>query len=326
MQIEIVRPSRPNTIDGNVITAERWGSILRELGNEVSIKSRYSGKPVDVLIALHARRSYASISAFRDRYPERPMIVALTGTDLYKQLSASPEVMKSLATASRLIVLQRKAVAELPESYRSKTWVIYQSAQAADHKADAPGDTFPVAVVANLSPEKDPFRTAMAVRKLPLASTIRVNHAGSPINASLEQKAKDEEKRNPRYKWLGGLTHDKALRLIASSRLVVVSSQIESGSNVLSEALVSGVPVLASHTPGLVGMLGDDYPGFFPVGDTAALAKLLYRAETDRPFYDSLREHCGRASWLVRPEQERASLQELLNDLTFTVAAQKALF
>lgn len=326
MQIEIVRPSRPNTIDGNVITAERWGAILRGLGHQVSISSRYGGKQIDLLIALHARRSYTSISAFRDHHPERPLIVALTGTDLYKQFSASPEVLKSLDTASRLIVLQRKAVSELPEAYRIKTWVIYQSAQAADLKVDPPGDVFRVAVIANLSPEKDPFRTATAARKLPLASTIRISHAGSPIVPRLEQKAKDEEKRNPRYKWLGGLTHDKALRLIAGSRLVVISSQIESGSNVLSEALVAGVPVLASHTPGLVGMLGDDFPGYFAVGDTAALAKLLHRAETDPQFYDSLKEHCARAAWLVRPEQERASLQELINDLTFTVAAQKALF
>jgi len=325
MQIEIVRPSRPNIIDGNVITAERWATILRDLGNQVSVRSRYSGTPVDLLMALHARRSYASISAFRSRYPERPLIVALTGTDLYKHLSASPQVLKSLDTASRLIVLQRKAVSELPEPYRTKTWVIYQSARAADIKADPPGDTFPVAVVANLSPEKDPFRTAMAVRKLPLSSTIRVSHAGSPINDRLEKKAKDEEKRNPRYKWLGGLSHDKTLRLIASSRLLVISSQIESGSNVLSEALVSSVPVLASRTSGLVGMLGDDFPGYFPVGDTAELTRLLHRVESEPAFYDSLKKHCGRAAWLVRPEQEKASLQELLNDLSFTVA-QKALF
>jgi putative glycosyltransferase (TIGR04348 family) len=325
MQIEIVRPSRPNIIDGNVITAERWASILRDLGNQVSVRSRYSGTRVDLLIVLHARRSCASISAFRNRYPEVPLIVALTGTDLYKHFSASREVLKSLGTASRLIVLQRKAIAELPEPYRAKTWVIYQSARTADIKADPPGDTFVVAVVANLSPEKDPFRTAMAVRKLPLASTIRVSHAGSPINERLEQRAKDEEKRNPRYKWLGGLTHDKTLRLIASSRLVVISSQIESGSNVLSEALVSSVPVLTSHTPGLVGMLGDDFPGYFPVGDTGELARLLRRVETDAVFYDSLKRYCGRAAWLVRPEQERASLQELLNDLSFKVA-QKALF
>ncbi len=325
MQIEIVRPSRPNIIDGNVITAERWASILQELGNQVSVRSRYSGTRVDLLIALHARRSYASISAFRNRYPELPLIVALTGTDLYKHLSASREVLKSLDAASRLIVLQRKAVAELPEPYRAKTWVIYQSARTADIKADPPGDTFPVAVVANLSPEKDPFRTAMAVRKLPLASTIRVSHAGSPINERLEQRAKDEEKRNPRYKWLGGLSHDKTLRLIASSRLVVISSQIESGSNVLSEALVSSVPVLCSRTPGLVGMLGDDFPGYFPVSDTGELARLLRRVETDSAYYDSLKKYCGRAAWLVRPEQEKASLQELLNDLSFKVA-QKALF
>ncbi len=65
----------------------------------------------------------------------------------------------------------------------------------------------------------------------------------------------------------------------------------EGGANVLSEALAASVPILATRIPGSVGILGPEYPGYFPVGDTEALAALLWRAETDRDFRAALRAH-----------------------------------
>ena len=65
---------------------------------------------------------------------------------------------------------------------------------------------------------------------------------------------------------------------------MVLSSRSEGGANVISEAIVAGVPILASRMDGNVGLLGADYPGYFPVGDTQALARLLWRIEADAPF------------------------------------------
>jgi glycosyltransferase involved in cell wall biosynthesis len=45
----------------------------------------------------------------------------------------------------------------------------------------------------------------------------------------------------------------------------------------ISEAAVAGVPVLASRMDDNVGLLGAGYPGYFPVGDTQALARLLWK-------------------------------------------------
>jgi len=326
MQIELVTPSPPDLIDGNRVTALRWEKILSRLGHEVVLRNSCSGNRCDMLIALHARKSLASINAFRDRWPEAPLLVAMTGSDLYRDLPKNAEVLKVLDQATRLIVLHRRAVFELPDSARAKTWVIYQSAEAPDVRLAPPETHFQAAVVAHLRPQKDPFRAAMAVRKLPLSSRVQVHHAGRGLDDKMELKAKEEEKRNPRYKWLGELSHPKALRLIGSSHLVVIASQYEGGSNVLSEALVAGVPVLVSRTSGLVGTMGDDYPAYFPVGDTSELARLIRRAETEDSFYQLLKDRAGRSAWLVRPEQERASWQELIHEIALRKVAQRSFF
>ncbi len=65
---------------------------------------------------------------------------------------------------------------------------------------------------------------------------------------------------------------------------MVISSLSEGGANVISEAVVAGVPVLASRMDGNVGLLGGGYPGYFPVGDTPALARLLERLEQEPPL------------------------------------------
>ena len=326
MHIEVISPSPLGLVDGNRVTAERWAKILRELGNEVDVRSEYGKQRVDLLIALHARNSVDSVTAFRDRFPDSPLIVALTGSDLYRDLPKDASVLRVLEMATRLVVLHRRTVHELPESVRGKTWVIYQAADQPDVRVSPQESQFQIAVVANLTPDKDPFRAALAARELPLSSLIQIQHAGGAPDAAMERKAKNEEKRNPRYHWLGALPHEKALRLIDGSRLVVIASQYEGGSNVLSEALACSVPALVSRTSGLVGTLGDEYPGYFPVGDTSDLARLMRKAETDESFYEELRRGCARASWLVRPEQERASLRELLNELSVRPPAQRALF
>jgi glycosyltransferase involved in cell wall biosynthesis len=90
---------------------------------------------------------------------------------------------------------------------------------------------------------------------------------------------------------------------------------MEGGANTISEALATGVPVLASDIPGNVGMLGEDYPGYYPVGDEDALAWLLHRAETDARFYALLKAQCAARSHLVQPERERDALKRLVKEL-----------
>lgn len=322
MWIQMICPAPPGSLYGNRVTALRWARILRGLGHRVSIAQQYTGEPCDLLIALHARRSADAVFRFRDCYPERPLIVALTGTDLYRDLRRDRRARQVLELATRLTVFQPLALNELPIRLRGKVEVLYQSvektrrpAAGARRPSSSQQDFFDVCVVGHLRKVKDPFRTALASRRLPASSRIRVWQAGTAMEEPMARRARAEMRRNPRYRWLGGLSRAKARRLIASSRLLVLSSLMEGGANVISEAVVDHVPVLASRIPGSMGLLGANYPGFFPVGDTETLARLLRHAETERRFYKQLKSWCSRLAPLFKPSQERARWRTLLSDL-----------
>ena len=100
---------------------------------------------------------------------------------------------------------------------------------------------------------------------------------------------------NPRYQWRGGVPSWTVRRALARAPLMVLSSIMEGGANVVSEALVAGVPVLASAIPGSIGLLGRDYPGYFPVGDTVALTECCIVRRLTSNFLDELSRHCARS-------------------------------
>src|SRR5579859_2207122 len=298
MLIRMVCPAPPGSLYGNRVTAERWARMLRSLGHRVAINSGYEDEPCDALIALHARRSAGAVFKFRRRCPDAPLIVALTGTDLYRDIRRSQKAQRALEAAGRIVALQPLAADELAPHLRRKLRVIYQSAEPVRGRIRPVGEFFDVSVAGHLRVVKDPFRAAYAARQLPLSSRIRVLHAGGAMLPALARKARAEEARNTRYRWLGPLSRRRTRRLIAQSRVLVLSSRIEGGANVISEAVVDGTPVIASRIPGSIGLLGKDYPGYFPAGETKALADLLARAESDTAFYSELVRHCARLAVL----------------------------
>ena len=315
MKITIVTPAAPKSLKGNWTTAVRWARLLGELGHEVTVEETWSGESTDLMVALHARRSHPSISAFADAHPKLPVVVVLTGTDLYRDLHTDEDAQESLELATRLVVLQEAGVKELAETHQRKTRVIYQSAEPSE---PLPPDErfFGVCLVGNLREEKDPFRTALAVRLLPSESRILVSHAGRAQDERFEEEARAHMDVSPRYRWLGELAHEKIRSLLSRSRLLVQSSVIEGGANSVCEALAAGTPVIASDIPGNVGILGEDYPGYYPVGDAEALASLLEKAERDEDFYRSLKAACEARRQRVSPEREREALDALVTEIT----------
>lgn len=313
-RIVIVTPARPGTRNGNRHTAMRWAVMLRSAGHRVSVAVAWEGQACDALIALHARRSHGSVRAFREANPGKPLVVALTGTDLYRDLPGSPEARASLELADRLIVLQDAALAELPSPARRKARVVHQSSDTTLRHAP-PARGLRIAVVGHLREEKDPFRTVVAVNERLPGEGIGIVQIGDALSEAMKAEAEAWAAREPRYRWLGSVPHARALQWIAKSHVLVVSSVMEGGANVIAEAARIGTPVLASKVSGNIGMLGSRYPGFFPLHDDKALAALISKAMGDPGYRQRLRAALRQRRPLFAPAEERRSLLGVLKDL-----------
>jgi putative glycosyltransferase (TIGR04348 family) len=310
MKIALVTPAGPGTRSGNRHTALRWAAFLRKAGHRVSVAVQWSGDAADAMLALHARRSHSSIKAFPR---ERPLVVALTGTDVYRDIHKSAQAQESLELAHRLIVLQPKAAEELPPRLRKKVRVVVQSASTTLTHRPVKG-RFRVCVIGHLRAEKDPLRTLLALRHLPDEIPVEAVQLGAALDPTLGTQAKAA--RDSRYRWLGSVPHARALRWLASSHAMVISSRMEGGANVVCEALRIGVPVLASHISGNIGLLGASYGGYFPVGDERALARLMERAASDARFYRRLKTQIAKLRSSVAPQSEARALLAVMRDAT----------
>ncbi len=318
MNITLVSPVPVTSLSGNRTTAVRWQRLLEELGHSTDLVLSWQDDEADVLIALHARKSFDSIRRFHEVRPGASLVVTLTGTDLYCDLDWSDEVLRAVDMATHVVALQPAALDRLPEAVHDKVHVILQSAESPRSPPKTSPDRFEVSVLSHLREVKDPLLAAMATRRLPATSRIVVRHAGAELDEELGRQAREETETNPRYQWLGPLPFERARELLASSRLMVLSSREEGGANVVSEAIVDGVPVLSTDIAGSRGLLGDDYPGYYPVGDDEALANLLLRAESEPEYLAELVEHCARLRPRFTPEGEREAWRELLGSVLHT--------
>ena len=315
MKISLITPASKRSVYGNWTTAARWTQILRRLGHRVDVGERYDGAGADAMIAIHAWRSADSIADFADRYPKRPLIVCLAGTDIYRFQHSHPDAtLGSMARADRLVGLHELVAADIPARFRAKLDVIYQSAPPLPKSVAPSRRSFDVCVVGRMRAEKDPLRTAHAARSMPPHSRLRVLHLGAAEDEWATSVPR-ELVENHRYRWLGEMRHWQVRRVMRRARLMVISSRMEGGANVVSEAIAGGLPVIASNIPGNAGLLGEDYDGFFPVGDTAALAGLLDRAECEPGFLPRLHRQCAVRSPLFHPAREATSWRRLLAGL-----------
>lgn len=310
--VVIISPALASANNGNWHTAKRWARCLAPHAR-VSIDREWRGAGADLLIALHARRSAASIAAFAARHPDRPLVVVLTGTDLYRDIAVDDSAKRSLALASRLIVLQQEGLRELPPAQVAKATVIYQSARTL-----TPGRRsrrhFDLALVGHQRPEKDPLTAVRALLRLPAELPVRLFHIGAALDAGLAAEVTALGARDGRYHWLGALSQAATRQRIKRCHLLLLPSLMEGGANVLIEAVTSGVPVLGSDIGGNRGMLGADYPGWFPVGDAERLAGLISNATKDPQYYATLSRRCAERVSLFSPAHECAAVCSLLEN------------
>lgn len=316
MNIILACPAPKGSLAGNRVTAERWARLLRETGHRARIVDGWDGQPCDLLVALHATRSYPSLRRWLDLRGSSPFILAITGTDLYRDLPGGgvPGMIaqRTIAWARRIVVLHPLATQALPAKDQAKAVVIRQSVEPVERRPKRSEKTFDVCVLGHLRGVKDPLRTAYALRRLRGLPPLRVVQAGEATSEAWAKRARAAMAEDARYRWVGPLSRGRALRLLARSRLMVISSRMEGGANVVGEATVNDVPILASRVPGNLGLLDAAHPGTFPVADTRALADLIARAVEDDAFLQNLQDCGARCKPWFERERERSSWERLI--------------
>ena len=325
-RVVIVSPALANANNGNWQTAWRWSRMLRH-EFEVEITQKWNGNPVDVMLALHAKRSADSVGLWAESRGVTAnaagLGVVLTGTDLYRDIQSDLLAQRSLALAQKLVVLQELGAQSIELTYRAKTQVIFQSASTRQTLIK-PQRLLRVLMVGHLRDEKSPQTLFQAARVLKDQPGILIDHIGEPLDAALAEQARATARACPNYRWLGGLPHEATRRRIQAAHLLVHASKMEGGAHVVMEAVCSGTPVLASRIDGNVGMLGAGYPGYFELGDAAGLAELLItiRAQqtgnaglANHSFIKHLQTHCANRASLFSPAAEQATLVKLVREL-----------
>ena len=315
LRITIVTPAVRGSHSGNRTTAVRWAGLLRQLGHHVTIATKWQNAPSDVLITVHAVKSAEAVLAANADQPGIRIITLLAGTDIYPTFAPGKETRAALSRADALLVLQPRAMDLLPAELREKSRTIVQSATAT---ANPKQEAFTATVIAHLRPVKQPHIAVEAMELLPKNLAMRLIVAGSRLDGDYGQRVANLAKQSTRAEWVGALSRQATKQLISSSHLCIVPSSAEGGANVVSEAIAAGTPILCTSIPGNLGLLGDDWPGVFPVGDATSLAALLERAATEKAFFDDLCLRTRKVQSMVHPNAERLAWHTLLRDLCLT--------
>ena len=311
--VALVSPAMAESNNGNWHTAHRWAKFLSGYC-DISLLPQWPApslqKTPQAMIALHARRSADSIGAWAKAYPEKPLIVVLTGTDLYRDIHTDADARRSLDLATHLVVLQDAGLAALPEAWRCKAGVIYQSAPALK-PVQKSSSRFGVLMVGHLRDEKDPLTFLRAAAR-DFAAGIHFDQIGEALALRFSEAARNAEQRTPRYRWLGGLPRATTRQRIKRAHVLVNCSRMEGGAQVILEAVQSGTPVLASRISGNIGMLGAGYAGYFQAGDDAELATLVRRCVAEPDFLALLQSQCNARTHLFEPQNEARLVINLL--------------
>jgi putative glycosyltransferase (TIGR04348 family) len=319
-RLVIVSPALADANNGNWQTARRWQHLLASHAVRIVRQwpdAEVQGTQDEVMLALHARRSADSVQAWHAQHGQHGLGLALTGTDLYRDIAHDPQAQRSLDLAKSLVVLQGLGANALPPQHQSKTRVIYQSTGTRQTLAKTTRH-LRVVMVGHLREEKDPLTLMAAARLLPPDSDILIDHIGAPLDARLGDAAQATQAQCPHYRWLGALSHRQTLQRIQRAHLLVHTSRLEGGAHVLMEAICSGTPVLASRIDGNLGLLGADYAGLFEAGDAQGLVDLLLRCrapQNQNALMAHLGHQCALRAPLFEPQAERAALHRWVQDL-----------
>jgi len=315
----VASPYPLTELKGNSVTTDRIVGILRENGIESRGSYGFDGQFADVLISLHAVKGAQAVADYRALYPDGKVIVLTTGTDIYQLLpEGSIEGEQALDAADAVVVVFDRAVQSLDARWREKAFVVPSSLAAVNVVAKPEGPPFAISVVGHLRPVKQSFLTIEAVARHPEWKDVQVWQIGEALDEASAVEAREWERRDARYRWFGGIPREDSLALCARSFLTVNSSLLEGGANAVLEAMTMGVPILASRIEGNLGLLGDDYPGYFEGAMDDALASVIDGGMDLAEWSEHLK---GRIPLFSR-EHEAACWLDLLSKFHYSPSSQ----
>jgi glycosyltransferase involved in cell wall biosynthesis len=173
---------------------------------------------------------------------------------------------------------------------------------------------FTAVMVGHLREEKAPLTFMRAAARL-RNQAFDFKQIGAALTNEYQALAKNLQAQHRHYHWLGNVSRSEARQHIRRAHVLVIPSVMEGGAQVIIEALQSGTPVLASRVSGNIGMLGEDYAGYFPLGDDQALSELLMRCTDTPSFYQHLQAQCNARAPRFALSRERAGVIHLLHSL-----------
>ncbi|MFZ9757440.1 MAG: glycosyltransferase [Burkholderiaceae bacterium] len=340
LTVLIASPFGQKTQTGNWQTAQRYADHLKDLGHEVVVLSEYDGRQplpaCDVAIVLHARRSREVAAALAQA--SKPFAVVLTGTDLYADLQqpdtpAFETCRQTIDEAHLVVSLQSRAAEELvrilPQTAQKRR-VIAQAVPLADPTDWAPvylpasGTALTWLISGHVRSEKDPltglagFALAFPSACLTDGSPTHLSHVGGARDPSAVEALVATANQMPSgsVSLLGARLHAEAVGLMRRHHCLIQPSRMEGGALVISEAAAHRLPVLASRIDGHLGLLGEDYPGYFQVGDATDLARLMRQFAESAAFRDELRGALiENTPALTSPALEKSQLKSLIERL-----------
>lgn len=304
---------------GNSATADRLKNLLQGEGLSVQMEEEwFSGCEARCLVALNARRSVGAVEEFRDAYPDGRVVIVLTGTDINHPdaRDENSETYRSMRDADALVVLHEASLGSVPSAFHPKCQIIYPSVFLPSGVIREPRDdgVFEVVMAGNVRAEKNLPVVVDACRLLPEDLNVVVRVYGD-AEGELAQMLMAATASPLPFQWKGKLSHRDMMDRLAQADLLLNSSTQEGGANAVCEAVSMGLPVLASRISGNMGMLGDDYLGYFGSDDARELADQLLRCATVFPFYKRLGEAVEQRAPLFLTEVESQRWSALIREL-----------
>jgi len=312
MRVLVTTPYGVDSLQGNTVSAKRIASLLEEAGLEsVVVSDGDDFSNTDVLIALHARKSAHFIDDYLSKNPRGKVLLYLTGTDLYADIPNGCAIcQRTMQLADKLVVSQEASLNSVPDQFHSKTEVIYTSIELPEVVSTEVDEVPLISCVGHLRAVKKPLMGVKAMQLI--EGDLQLKLLGNVVDEDLGAEAHMWQKKDERFQWLGCVSHEKTMEWVSRSVATLNTSVMEGGANSVGESIVLGVPVLASNIEGNVGMLGEDYDGYFSAESEAELAELMQRVIYDEVFLEHLREQVRKRSVKFTRENEKRGWLDLI--------------